>query len=226
MNQKLLKVLSWVSTTIVCDAISMARSDLFSNYTRGPVIAPNSHGLPMLGYALTAKLGRARPDADLDDQRTDYYRYVADGPDHSIVVLEDSAFPDCASTFLGEFNLRLHKRLGVHGVLTNGMARKQDDPLEQFPVLAGSIGLHKGASDIISYGGPVSVFGLTIKDGDFVHADENGAVIIPHELLPVMDQAISKVISRDKAALRPVLDGTLSIDDLLSLLATHPRQPV
>ncbi len=68
-----------------------------------------------------------------------------------------------------------------------------------------SVGLHVFASDLtVSHGfahledfnRPVTVFGMQVNPGDLIHADEHGAVVIPHAIaaeVAARGKAIEKV---------------------------------
>lgn len=56
---------------------------------------------------------------------------------------------------------------------------------------------------VVDYGQPVSVFGMTVQDGDFVHADKHGAVVVPPEVLGVLESAIDKMQQSEAIILDP-----------------------
>ena len=70
-------------------------------------------------------------------------------------------------------------------------------------MLAGSIGPSHGFVHVVDIDHPVKVFGLSVKPGDFVHADRHGAVVVPPDILPHLEAAIAKVQSSDALILRP-----------------------
>ena len=55
---------------------------------------------------------------------------------------------------------------------------------------------------VVDIAQPVTVFGLTIADGDLVHADRHGALVIPAGY----EAALPEAIARLQAAERLVLD--------------------
>lgn len=46
---------------------------------------------------------------------------------------------------------------------------------------------------MVDFGIPVKVGGLWIKPGDLIHADQHGAVSIPHEIADKIPEAVAKV---------------------------------
>jgi len=91
----------------------------------------------------------------------------------------------------------------LSGALTNGVMRDLGDLPEGFPVVAGSIGPSHGFVHVKEIATTVNVFGLEICDGDLVHADRHGAVVIPPAILPVLEEAILKLLETEKLVLDP-----------------------
>ena len=50
---------------------------------------------------------------------------------------------------------------------------------------------------------PVSVFGLAVEEGDLVHADRHGALVIPSLVIPSLQHAIEKLIATERLVLDP-----------------------
>ena len=57
-----------------------------------------------------------------------------------------------------------------------------DDLAEGFQLLAGSVGPSHAYVHVVDFGEPVCVHGMEVAAGDLVHADQHGAVVIPHEV--------------------------------------------
>ncbi len=139
----------------------------------------------------------------------DYYRHMADGPPRpAIATVEDLDFPPHAigAYWGGEINTTVHKGgFGLSGALTNGgVMRDLGDLPDGFPVVAGSIGPSHGFVHVCEIGTPVSIFGLNINDGDLVHADRHGALVIPPEVLPDLEGgAIRNLLATERLVLDP-----------------------
>lgn len=52
-------------------------------------------------------------------------------------------------------------------------------------------------------GTEVEIFGMTVRDGDLVHADRHGALVIPSEVVPLLEDAIHKLLDTEKLVLDP-----------------------
>ncbi len=133
----------------------------------------------------------------------DYYRHMADGPRPAIATVEDLDFPHAIGAYWGEINTTVHKGFGLSGALTNGVMRDLGDLPDGFPVVAGSIGPSHGFVHVCEIGTPVSIFGLNINDGDLVHADRHGALVIPPEVLPDLEEAIRNLLATERLVLDP-----------------------
>jgi regulator of RNase E activity RraA len=214
MDDALLELLRSVDTPTVCNAIEVAEGRRgFNRFTRGTVLSSDPGAGPIVGYARTARIAAATPPEKPADEirarRMDYYRYMAEAPNPSVVVIEDTD-PEPVGAFWGEINTTVHKGFGLSGVLTNGVMRDLGDLAPDFPVIAGSIGPSHAFVHVRDIGQPVTVFGLTIRPGELVHADRHGAVIIPDRLMQHIAGAIAKLLETEKivltAAGRPDFD--------------------
>jgi regulator of RNase E activity RraA len=208
MNDSLLTLLKSVDTPTVCNAIEVAEGKRgFNRFTRGTMLASHPSASTMVGYARTAKIAAVEPPKEpvevIKARRMDYYRHMATGPRPAIVVVEDLDFPNAIGAYWGEINTSVHKGFGLSGALTNGVMRDLGDLPEGFPVVAGSIGPSHGFVHVKEIATAVNVFGLGICDGDLVHADRHGAVVIPPAILPVLEAAILKLLETEKLVLDP-----------------------
>lgn len=208
MDQALLTLLQQVDTPTVCNAIEVAQGKRgFNAFTRGTMQASDTQAPAIVGYARTAKISAQRPSDDPVDvvkaRRKAYYQHMSNGEQPSIAVVEDVDFPDCVGAFWGEINTTVHKGFGVKGALTNGVMRDLGDLPAGFPVIAGSIGPSHAFVHVTEIGEPVNIFGLAVKDGDLVHADRHGALVIPGDVIDQLHEAITKLLATEKLVLEP-----------------------
>ncbi len=208
MNGALLNVLRSVDTPTVCNAIEAAQGKRgFNNFTKATMVASAPEEKSVVGYALTAKIAATsapeEPAESLKERRMAYYKYMAEGQRPTVAVIEDCDFPNCVGAFWGEINTTVHKGFGVSGVVTNGVVRDLGDLPTGFPVIAGSIGPSHAFVHVREFGKPVSVFGLAVEEGDLVHADRHGALVIPSLVIPSLQHAIEKLIATERLVLDP-----------------------
>ena len=133
----------------------------------------------------------------------DYYRHMAEGPRPALAVVEDMDGADAVGAFWGEINTTVHRGFGLSGALTNGVMRDLGDLPEGFPVIAGSVGPSHAFVHVREIGTPVTVFGLTVADGELIHADRHGALVIPEGYLPELARAIPKLLETERLVLEP-----------------------
>lgn len=207
MTPDLLDLLRRIDTPTVCNAIEVVQGKRgFDAFTRGTMQCSDV-SQPIVGYAVTAQIAALTPPSDPPEviraRRMAYYKAMHDAPKPSVAVIEDLDFPDCIGAYWGEVNTTIHKGFGMSGALTNGVMRDLGDLPPGFPVIAGSVGPSHGFVHVRSLGGPVTVFGLRIAQGDLIHADRHGAVVIPPSVLPDLQSGIEKLLATEKLILDP-----------------------
>ncbi|MBS8227598.1 RraA family protein [Vannielia litorea] len=198
MTPETLNLLRKVDTPTVCNAIEVIEGKRgFDRYTRGTVLSSDPTAGALVGRARTAKIAAIAPPEEAPEvikaRRMDYYRHMATGPRPALAVVEDLDGENAVGAFWGEINTTVHKGFGLAGTLTNGVMRDLGDLPEGYPVLAGSVGPSHAFVHVREIGTPVTVFGLTIADGDLVHADRHGALVIPEPYIAPITTAIAKM---------------------------------
>ncbi|MFK7856215.1 MAG: RraA family protein [Granulosicoccus sp.] len=208
LSETLLERLRSIDTPSVCNAIEVAQGKRgFAAFTRNTMMSSDPQALAIVGYAKTAKIAGLEPPTESPDvirqRRLDYFHHMADAPTPSLAVIEDIDFPQCISAWWGEVHTVVHKGLGLSGAVTNGVMRDLGDHAPGFPVIAGSVGPSHGFVHVRELGTPVTIFGLTVEQGDLVHADRHGALVIPPEVIPDLERAIDNVFASEKLILEP-----------------------
>lgn len=217
MDNDLLSLLRKVDTPTVCNAIEVVQGQRgFNQFTRGTIEASAPEAGAIVGYARTAKIAAIAPPEEAADiikaRRMAYYKHMAEGPRPAIAVVEDIDYPQAIGAYWGEVNTTIHEGFGMSGALTNGVMRDLGDMAPDFPVLAGSIGPSHGFVHVKEIGTAVSVFSLTIRDGDLVHADRHGAVVIPDDVVDRLAAAIHKMQETEQLILGPARQDGFDFD--------------
>lgn len=207
MDETLLALLRQVDTPSVCNAIEVVEGRRgFDRFTRGTLLASDPGAPALVGRARTAKIAAAAPPTEQPEtiraRRMAYYRHMAEGPRPALAVVEDLDGAGAVGAFWGEINTSVHKGFGLAGALTNGVMRDLGDLPAGFPVLAGSLGPSHAFVHVREIGTPVEVFDLRIADGDWVHADRHGALVIPEAYLPELGAAIARMRETEQIVLR------------------------
>lgn len=217
MNEDLLNLLKTVDTPTVCNAIEVAQGKRgFNQFTRGTVLCSHPDAPAIVAYARTAKIAAVAPpteDADvIKARRMKYYRHMSEGPRPALAVVEDLDGDAAVGAFWGEINTSVHKGFGLSGALTNGVMRDLGDLPDGFTVVAGSVGPSHGFVHVREIGTPVTIFGMQVEDGDLIHADRHGALVIPSDLIDVLAEAIRKLLETEKLVLEPARAGNFDFE--------------
>jgi regulator of RNase E activity RraA len=204
----LLTLLQKVDTPTVCNAIEVAQGRRgFDAYTKSTMLSSDRHAPAIVGFARTAKIaGREapiEPPEVIRARRMDYFHHMSSGNGPALAVVEDMDFPKCVSAWWGEVHTAVHKGLGLKGALTNGVMRDLGDLEPGFPVIAGSIGPSHAFVHVRELATQVKIFDLIINEGDLVHADCHGALVIPTEVIADLQAAIEKLLATEGLVLGP-----------------------
>lgn len=217
LTPDLLQALRAVDTPTICNALEIAMgSRVAHGFTYGTLVAAPQPLPAMVGIARTARIRASSPPqtdpATVRATRLAYYRHVAGHPQGPvIVVMQDMDDRPGTGSFWGEVNSAVHEGLGVAGVLTNGSVRDIGDLSLTFPILAGSVGPSHAHVHVVDFGQPVEVFGLTVNDGDVVHADRHGAVVIAPRYLAQMPECIDLVKRKEAPLLEAARSGRFDL---------------
>jgi regulator of RNase E activity RraA len=206
MTPALLSLLRRVDTPTVCNAIEVAQGQRgFNAFTRGTMLCSAPQEPAIVGYARTAKIAAITPPIDppetIKARRMDYYKYMSEAAMPAVAVIEDMDYPDCIGAYWGEINTTIHKGFGLSGALTNGVMRDLGDLPSGFPVVAKSIGPSHGFVHVRDIGSTVSICGLSVSEGDLIHADQHGALVIPLDVIDTLEAAIEKLLSTERIVL-------------------------
>lgn len=193
-------------------------------FTTRPLVCPFPQLPPIVGYARTATIRATVPSclppAERRAKQMAYYEYVGSGAGPRISVIQDIDGPDAGfGAFWGEVNSAVHKALGCLGVITDGSIRDVPQWAPGFQALAGSIGPSHAHVHVTGFGAEIRVAGMTVRDGDLIHADSHGAVVIPHQLAAQLPEAAELCGRREVPILEVARSAEFSLDKLKQALA-------
>jgi len=207
-----LAALAAFDTPTVCNALErLDPATQAHGFITGSFVCGFPSQKPIVGYARTATIRAAQPPAVSADAvrrlQNDYYRYVDAGPKPSIVVIEDLDGAAAGSgAFWGEVQSAIHVGLGSLGLVTNGSVRDIDQWAPGFQFLAGKIGPSHAYAKPVAFGVPVNVLGMAVNDGDLIHADRHGAVVVPAALAKGVADA-ARIVAEREAKILAVARG-------------------
>jgi regulator of RNase E activity RraA len=197
-----------LDTPTVCNALEIVAPHRRAvGFTTKQLVCPRPGLPPIVGYARTARMRAMTPALPEAVDRVAYYEYVAAGADGAqsktprIIVIEDLDSSPGFGAFWGEVNTNIHKAIGCLGLITNGSIRDLDDCAEGFQMLAGNVGPSHAHVHITDFGGDIIVHGMAVSSGDLIHADQHGAVIIPHDVARAVPEAAAQIAAREAIVL-------------------------
>jgi hypothetical protein len=215
----LMDLLRKVDTPTVCNAIEVAQGKRgFNRFTRGTMHHCKPGDPAIVAFARTAKISGLAPPNEAPNiiraRRMEYFHSMAAGVSPTAAVVEDVDYPNCIAGWWGEVHVAVHKGLGLAGAVTNGVMRDLDVMDEGFPVLAGSIGPSHGFVHTVEIGTPVNIMGMRVSQGELIHADRHGALVVPENVIPELKAAIDKVIACEAIVLGPARQSDFDIHKL------------
>ena len=172
----------------------------------------------VVGFAVTAEVTTNDEDSTALEW-IDYYDYLGSQQGPLIAVFQDLDTSPGRGASFGDGMARVHKRLGVEGVVVGGAVRDLIGIRQVgLPVWGwGAVPGH-GLFNMNRFGAPVTVGRLRIHPGDLVLADGDGCVRIPTEHIDDVLRLAEEVRTRE-AALFDFYES-----DTFSLQAMRARQ--
>ena len=212
-----------LDTPTICNALEVvAQHRRGYGYTTRPLLCSRPELPALVGVARTATIRSAHPSdlpGDEARQLSDaYYEYIDRGEKPSVVVIQDLDEQPGYGCFWGEVNSSIHLGFGCLGVITNGAVRDLPDVAEGFQMLAGSVAPSHAFVHVVDFSRPVTVAGMRVRDGDWIHADQHGAVVVPHEVAGDLAAAAELIARRERVIIEAARRPGFDIDQLRKAL--------
>lgn len=192
----------WVAsnlyTAVVSDALDAAG---YRHQSLGIDIRPLDQDLVLAGRARTAQW---KPVDPKEPKPANPYEkeieYLDSGRPGDVFVMAVGRHPEIVPW--GELLSTSCRCRGARGLLTDGLVRdSRRIRTMKLPVFCtGRRPLDSaGRGQVVSYDEPVVIDGVTVRTGDFVLADQDGVVIVPHEIeKDVLASAWKKVAGENR----------------------------
>lgn len=219
LSESLLAELQSMDTPTICNALEIVIPQRRGwGYTTSPLVCTRPELKPMVGIARTATIRSAHPtdlSGDAARQLSDaYYAYIDQGPKPSIIVMQDIDEHKGYGSFWGEVNSAIHKGLGCVGLITDGGVRDLNEIAPGFQMLAGRVIPSHAFVHAVDFGRPVNVAGMRVNDGDLIHADLHGAVVIPREAAAKVKAAAEQIVRRERVIIEAARQPGFNIEKL------------
>ncbi len=204
-----------LDTPTVCNALEVVdRQRRAQGFNTRPFVCIRPALGSMLGYARTVRIRAAQKPVVAADNDA-YYSYIAEGgPLPSIVVVEDMDETPGYGAFWGEVNTNIHFGLGCQGLVTNGSVRDIPDSQPGFQMLAGMVNPSHAWVHVVDWGLSLSVHGMEVSDGELVHADMHGAVVIPVEHAAAVVSEAQRIMKKERVVIEASQQPGFNMDKL------------
>lgn len=218
------KLTEWDTPTI-CNGLEVTNPERRAlGFTVEQMVCAYPDQKPICGYARTATIRAVaapkRSAAENLSLRQAYYRYVAEGQGPTVSVIQDLDPNPGFGAFWGEVNTAIHSGLGALGLVTNGSIRDLDACAPGFQMLAGKVGPSHAHVHVVDFGGQVNVFGMLVDDGDIIHADRHGAVVVPADAVKKLPETIKLLERKEKVILDAARAPGFDIDKLTAAMGS------
>lgn len=200
----ILAKLAEYDTPTICNALETLDIERCGfGFTKRALIGSDPNAMSRVGYAKTARIRTTRPQGidgtELKARGDAYYSYACDGEGPKVALHQDMDGEAGIAACWGDVMSTMHKGMGFVGVVTNGAIRDIAGMPDDFLLLATGEKPSHGHLQTVDHGGPVDVAGMIAHDGDLVHMDRNGAVVIPHEFAADLPAAAERIIAKEDA---------------------------
>ena len=210
-----------IDTPTICNLIEMAAPERRGyGYTVEHLHCIFPEMKPIVGYAKTATMRAKQPSKYTAQEylqiRNNYFDYLNDGDLPKVSIVQDVDERPGYGAFWGEVFTAVHKALGCVGAVTNGSVRDLDMIADDFQLLAGVIAPSHAFVHAVDWGCEVNVHGMVVQDGDLIHADRHGAVVVPTDAVSDIIDQLDLMVRREKVVLDVARGPDFNVEKLKS----------
>jgi regulator of RNase E activity RraA len=170
----------------------------------------------MCGYAVTAQVETVTESEGSDPERLqELCEAVGQSAKPAVVTFQEiGGYPDYAA-HCGEVMATIFRRLGAIGLVSDCAVRDVPEVRALgFHYFARGCVVSHASFRIVRVGVPVQVYGVVIRPGELLHADENGVLLVPDGVEEKLPQAVEAVRTRERRLMDWVLSDRFSLDHL------------
>lgn len=225
LTEQQLHALRQFSTCIVANAIERFDVRLRNTgFTNGTIHCQFPDTLPMVGYAVTARLRSEDPPiaGKMFRDRTDFWNAILAIPAPRVLVLKDMDDPPGRGAFVGDVHAAILKALGCVGYVTNGAVRELPGVKElDFQLFSGCIAVSHAYAHIFDVGVKVSVAGMEVRPGDLVHGDQHGVLTIPAEVAAEVPDVAAELVAHENKVIEFCRTREFSVAKLSEIMRSE-----
>ena len=173
------------------------------------------------GVAVTARMDTTSPGADNPPSLfKDWLRLIRDAAKGGMpvfTVLEAVGPRPRYTVSLGDGMATLMRMAGAVGFITDGSMRDLEGVREVgLPCWAAGLSPMHGELRWLDLNTTVIIDGMTVRPGDILHADVNGAVVIPHEIADKVPEQALAVRKKEQTLFARWRSPNYTLDDYLN----------
>ena len=186
--EKILKLLEFDTPTVANGLEKLEVQDPTVGYTGPDVRALMPEMGARVGVAVTARMdtttaGTDKPPSMFQDWLRMIHKATQGGKWPVFAVMESVGPRPRHTVTIGDGMGTMMKMAGVVAFLTNGCIRDLEGVRAiQLPCWAAGLTPMHGRLRWLDIGSPVMIDGMTVRCGDIIHADANGAIVIPSKV--------------------------------------------
>ena len=208
-----------IDTPTICNLLEMVVPERRGfGFTVQHLHCIHPHMKPIVGFARTATM-RAKDPAggtpnEAQSARNRYLDYVAGGDVPKVCVVQDVDERPGYGALFGEVNSAVHKALGCLGLVTDGSVRDIDQLAPDFQVLAGLVAPSHAFVHVAQWACEVNINGMVVQDGDLIHADRHGAVVVPPTAVRGVLDSLDLMVRREAVILEAARRPGATVNDI------------
>jgi len=207
------KYLGTLTTGFIVDALN--KIDLHCQGTAGIYLTRGFEDAHIAGPVVTIKFAPLRHTGT--DKSLSFFDALKEFKAGSVICIQASPH----IVFSGDIQVAMAKRAGMVGMILDGGIRDISGLHEVgMPILARHPATRtwRPYFDLVGINVPIELGGVQTRPGDFVVADENGAVVVPEEVIEQAAELGRYVADVEEQLVRAVKNG-VSHDEIATLYA-------
>ncbi len=169
-------------------------------------IKPLKSGTRLIGPAYTIEYS-------LYDEKPQSFQgaadYIDSVPPNSIIVIDNKGREDCTTWGHILTEVALHKNIA--GTLVHGAVRDiQSIRASNYPLFCSAVYMRSGKNRVYKSGEccQLTINDVVINPGDFIFADDNGALVIPQNLLDEVIEKAETINATEQKIIAAVKEGS------------------
>ena len=226
LSQEQLEAILEFDTCSIANAIECFGVRLRNEgFTRPGIDCMTGADQRLLGYAATFRVKSGEPPitGGRFDDRTDWWDEIRGMSSPKIAVFQNIDDGGDAGSCVGEVHAAILKAFGCGGLVTDGSVRDITGikKLGGFQIFAASVSVSHSYMHIVDFGTPVSIFGLSVHQGDLIYADCHGVLAIPVNIAAELPEVARRLRQKDRRIIELCKAPDFSPEKLLQLLGEN-----